>query len=106
MAMTEVELLKEISRKLSQLLVLTKLSNSKVIAETKEEIKRDPVAKAILALADGLLTSLQLKEKVVEQTKVSERTVQRRILDLVEKGAITPVRKGAEVYYEDSGLYD
>jgi len=106
MAMAEIELLKEISRKLSQLLVLTKLSNSKVIAETKEEIKRDLVAQAILALANGLLSSLQLKEKVTEQTKVSEKTVQRRIVDLVEKGAITPIRKGTEVYYEDSGLYD
>ena len=102
----EIELLKEISYKLSQLLVLTKLSNSKVFAETKEEIKKDPVAQMILALADGLLSSSQLKEKVAEQTRVSEKTVQRRILDLVEKGAIMPIRKGVELYYENSELYD
>jgi Fic family protein len=104
--MAEVKLLEDISSKLSQLLVLTRLSNSKVIAEAREEINRDPVAQALLALADDSLSSSQLKEKVAEQTNVSEKTVQRRILDLVEKGAITPIRKGKEIYYENSGLYD
>jgi hypothetical protein len=68
----EIDLLKEISRKLSQLLVLTKLSNSKAIAETKEEIKKDPVYLALLNLADGSLSYSQITAKVVEQTKASD----------------------------------
>lgn len=102
----EIDLLKEISRKLSQLLVLVKLSNSKAIAETKEEIKKDPVYLALLNLADGSLSYSQITEKVVEQTKASERTVQGRIADLLEKGGLNATRKGKEVYYENSGLYD
>ncbi|MFA5365291.1 MAG: hypothetical protein WC325_08955 [Candidatus Bathyarchaeia archaeon] len=100
----ETDLLKEISYKLSQLLILTKLSNSKIIAETKEEITKDPVAQAILILSDGLLSSSQLKEKVAKQVNVSEKTVQRRILDLVDKGVIYSIRKGNEIYYDQSGL--
>lgn len=102
----EDKLLKEISRKLSQLIILTKLSNSKVIEDTKKEIRKDKVSRTILDLADGSLSSSQLKEKVMAQTKVSKPTVQRRITWLVEKGALTLIRKGNEIYYENSGLYD
>lgn len=102
----ETDLLKEISRKLGQLLVLTKLSNSKVIAETKEEIKKDPVSRALLDLSDGSLSSSQIKDKVIEQTKASESTIKRRINELVEKGGLIANKKGNEVYYENSGLYD
>jgi Fic family protein len=102
----EVELLKEISHKLSQLIVLTRISNSKSIAETREEIKKDPVSRALITLADGSLSSSQLNDKVVEQTKKSDRTVRGRIAELVEKGALTPVKKGKEIYYENSGLYE
>jgi DNA-binding transcriptional ArsR family regulator len=107
MAMSEeVELLKEISHKLSQLIVLTRLSNSKIIEETKEEIDKDPVSRALISLADGSLSSSQLTEKVEKQTKKSGRTVRGRIAMLVERGALTPVRRGKEIYYENSGLYD
>ena len=102
----EIELLKNISNKLSQLVVLTKVANAKVIAETKEEIKKDPIYRALLDLADGSLSSAQLVVKVKKRTKVSERTVRGRISELVEKGALTLVRKGKEIYYENSGLYD
>lgn len=102
----EIELLKEISHKLSQLLVLTRLSSSKAIAETKEEIKKDPVSLALLSSADGSLSSTQMTDKAIEQTGASERTVRGRIADLVEKGALTSIRKAKEIYYENSGLYD
>lgn len=102
----EVKLLNEISRKLSQLIILTKLSNSKVIENTKKEIREDKVSRTILDLADGSLSSSQLKEKVMAQTKVSKPTVERRIAELVEKGALTFVRKGKEICYENSGLYN
>lgn len=102
----EIELLKEISRKLSQLIVLTKLSNSKVIEDTKQEIRKDKVSKTILDLADDSLGSSQLKQKVIDLTKVSNATVERRISELVEKGALISTRKGREIFYENSGLYD
>lgn len=102
----EIELMKEISNKLSQLLVLTKLSNFKVIADTKKEIQKDPISRALLDLADGLLTSSQIQNGVIQQTHASQSTVKRRIAELVEKGGLISVRKGKEIYYENSGLYD
>lgn len=102
----EVKLLKEISRKLSQLIVLAKLSNSEFIEETKKEIRKDKVYHKIMELADGSLGSTELKQKVMTLAKVSKPTVERRMSELVEKGALTPTRKGREIYYENSGLYD
>ena len=102
----EVKLLKEISRKLSQLIVLAKISSSKFIEETKKEIKKDKVYRKIIELADGSLGSTELKQKVMISAKVSKPTVERRMSELIEKGALTPTRKGREIYYENSGLYD
>ena len=102
----ESNLSREISNKLSKLIALTKLSNSKIIAEAKTEINGDPVFQAILALADGDLSSSQIKDKVIEQTSSSKATVERRIAELIEKGALVATRKGHEIYYTNSGLYD
>lgn len=104
--MSEIDVLKEISKKLGDLVILTKLSSAKAIAEFKEEIAKDPIFQMILSLADGSLSSAQLTEKVMQQTKVSEKTVKRRISDLVEKGGLTYERKGKEIYYENSGLFE
>ena len=102
----EADLLKEISRKLSQLIFLTKLSNLKLIEEAKQEIREDQVFQAILDIADGSLSSSDLKQKVMTMTKVSKPTVGRRLAWLVERGALVTTRKGNEVFYENSGLYD
>ena len=94
MAMSdEVELLKDISRKLSQLIVITKISNSEAIAATKKKIREDPVSCALLNLADGTLSAGQLTDKVKKKTKKSERTVQGRIADLIENGALIAEKK-------------
>ena len=102
----EVTLLKEISRKLSQLIILFRMTNQEKIEETGKQIKKDKVARAILELADGSLSVKSLKKEVAESTRVSEVTVKRRIYDLVDKGALIVNRKGNENYYENSGLYD
>ncbi len=101
----ELELLKDISDKLTQLLILTRLENSKAIADFKEEIDNDPILQTILKLADGILSSANIKQKVKEQTGESERTISRRIATLMEKGALIAIRKGKEIYYDNSGLY-
>jgi Fic family protein len=107
MAMSgEADLLKEISAKLSELIVLSRLSNSKAIAETRKEMKEDQVAQAILDFADGTMSASQIYEKVIEKAKTSEPTVKRRIAYLLEKGAIAAVKKRKETYYKNTGLYE
>jgi len=102
----EVTLLKEISRKLSQLIILFKMTNQEKIDEIAEQIKKDKVARSILEFADGSLSVKSLKKKVIMSVKVSEKTVRNRIYELVDKGALIAYRKGKENYYENSGLYD
>ena len=102
----EITLLKEISRKLSQLIILFRMTNRKEIDEIKKEIRKDKVARSILEFADGSLPVKSLKEKVSQSTKVSEVTVRRRIYELVDKGALIVDRRGNENFYENSGLYD
>jgi Fic family protein len=102
---TELEILQNISDKLNQLIILTRLANSKAIADFKKEIEDDPVFQAVLDTANASLSSDELKEKVKEQTNVSKGTIKNRIAELMEKGGLTAVKKGKEIYYDDSGLY-
>jgi len=102
----EIDLLKEISRKLSQLIILFKMTNQEKIDEVRKEIKEDNVTRSILDFADGSLSVKSLKEKVVKSTKVSEKTVRNRIYELVDKGALIVNKKGKESFYESSGLYE
>jgi predicted transcriptional regulator len=102
---SEQELLEDISGKMDQLIILTRLSNLKHISQIENEIKKDPIAKLILTLADGSLSSTQLQDEIIKQMKVSKRTIQRRIAELLEKGALKINKKGKELYYENSSLY-
>jgi len=102
----EITILEEISRKLSQLIILFRMTNREEIDEIKKEIREDKVARSILELADGSLSFKSLKQKVSQSTKVSQTTVERRAYELVDKGALIANRKGKENFYQNSGLYD
>lgn len=99
-------LLKEISVKLTQLLSLLKLANKDVIRKAKEEANRDIVSAKVLEFADGTLSANPFKQKIANETKVSEKTVDRRISDLVDMGALILIRRGKEIFYQSSGLLD
>lgn len=102
----DTKILKEISKKLSQLIILWKISNVETIKNRKKEIEQDKISKKILELANGQLPSSSLKQEIAKLFKKSERTVERRLKKLVELGALTTKRVGNESYYENSGLYD
>jgi len=106
MEKNEIEILKEISRKMDQLIILLKLSNRKVLNGFKKEIKRDRISARILELADGTLTYSDLSKKVAEEMKVAEITVKKKISTLREMGFLITRREGREVYYEKSGLFE
>jgi len=99
-------LLKEISLKLTQLLSLFKLVNKDIIRKAKEETNKDVVSAKVLEFADGTISAIPFKQKIANETKVSEKTVERRISDLVEMGALITIRKGKEIFYQNSGLLD
>jgi biotin operon repressor len=100
------ELLRDISKKLDQLIILMKLSNKATLENVRKKIKRDKVALQILESADEFLSYSTISKKVSEALGVAEITVKKKISELKEMGVLIPVRKGREVYYKNSGLID
>lgn len=102
----DTQILREISKKLSQLIVLWKISNFETLKDRKKEIEQDEISKKILELANGQLSSSLLKQEVITACSTSEATVKRRLRQLLDFGALVIKRTGNEIYYENSGLYD
>ena len=106
MEKNEIAILREISHKLDQLIILLKLSNRNVLNQFKREVQRDRVSARILELADGTLTYSDLSKKISEEMDVAEITVKKKISRLREMGFLITRREGRQVYYENSGLFE
>ena len=105
--MTEEEkILKEISHKLDQLIILTKLSSLDIIAKYKAKVRGDKIFAKILDYADGSQSYSKLCEKVSKALGVAEITVMKKVSELKEMGFLVTERKGRQVYYATSGLFE
>ena len=102
----QLDALKEISRKLDQLIILTKLSNRDVLAEYKAKVRGDKVFGKILDYSDGSLGYSQLCEKIAKELSVAEITVMKKVSQLKEMGFLVTERRGRNVYYATSGLFE
>jgi DNA-binding transcriptional regulator PaaX len=98
--------LKEISHKLDQLIILTKLNSIEIIKQYKAKIRRDKIAAKILDYCDGSLSYSKLVENVAKELGVAEITVRKKISELKDMGFLVTERKGREVYYDKSGLFE
>jgi len=106
MSKDQNEILKEISQKLDQLIILAKLSNLDIIEKYKIKIRGDKVYAKILDLSDGSLSYSEICEKVSKELGVAEITVMKKVSELREMGFIVTERKGKKVYYARSGLFE
>ena len=102
----QLDTLKEISRKLDQLIILTKLGNLKTIAEYKTRVRGDKVFGKILDYSDGSLGYSELCEKISKELGVAEITVMKKVSELKEMGFLVTERRGRKVYYDTSGLFE
>jgi DNA-binding transcriptional ArsR family regulator len=100
------KILKEISHKLDQLIILTKLNSLDIIKQYKAKIRRDKISAKILDYSDASLSYSKLVEKVSKELGVAEITVMKKISELKEMGFLVSERKGREVYYDKSGLFE
>jgi len=100
------KLLKEISNKLDQLIILGKLTNKNVLDSYQKEIKDDPIYSKLVEYADGAVSSSNLAKKVAVEIGSAEITVKVRLAKLREMGFLTARREGREVFYEKSGLFE
>lgn len=102
----EQKILNEISHKLDQLIILTKLNSLDLIKKYKTKIRRDKISAKILDYSDGSLSYSKLVEKVSKELGVAEITVMKKISELKEMGFLITERKGREVIYDKSGLFE
>jgi len=101
-----LEVLKEISRKLDQLIILSKLNSQKAIEDLRNQIQKDKVSSKILELVTSPLSYSELCKKAAEETEVAEITVKKKISALKASRLLITKRSGKEVYYENSGVLE
>jgi Fic family protein len=96
---------KEIEEKLDRLIALVRLAYRVDIESARKAVLADPVNAAILELAaDQSRAAGDLKAEVQRFTGQSDRTVTRRIADLVAQGLLVQSGAGSKVFYRSSGL--
>jgi DNA-binding transcriptional regulator PaaX len=101
----EQDILKEISHRLDQLIILTKLNSMETIEKYKAMVRGDKVSSKILDYSDGSLSYSDLCEKVSKELGVAEITVRKKVSNLKEMGFLVTEREGKRVYYTTSGLF-
>ena len=102
----ETEILERIEARISQLVILTKLMNSKALDEARHELQSDKDYMKILEVCGEPTSFNNILSRVSADTGVSRRTVQSKLSHLKSKGVLLSSRRGREVYYFDSGLLD
>jgi hypothetical protein len=94
----------DVVARLDRVTALLQLAYREQIARARDEVLADKVNAALLkATASKYIAAGELKTKVAKSTKQSEKTVQRRIQDLVSLGALE-VRPTGHAAYRSTGL--
>jgi len=102
----EADILKEISQKLDQLIILTKLNSLDVINQYKNKIRGDPISAKILDYSDSSLSYTKIYKTISKELGVAEITVMKKMSELREMGFLVTERKGRKVFYDKSGLFE
>ncbi len=91
-----------ISRQLETIISLLKVTNRDALAAVREQL--DEVAKALIDATSEPVLVGKLKKDVAKATDQSEKTVQRRIADLVAMGALSKTGDNKTATYRSTGL--
>lgn len=95
----------EIVRRLDLLLGVVSLAFDEQISAARDRARNDPVVAALLdGAADDWVPSGELKASVIKQTGVAERTVSRRLAELVGRRAMLQRGQTTSSAYRSSGL--
>jgi metallophosphoesterase superfamily enzyme len=94
-----------IVRQLDHITFLLSLAFRDQISAAQQDVLTDPVAAAVLeAVAEDWVAAGDLKRQVAASTKQSERSVSRRLTQLVADGWIELSGAGANVKYRSRGI--
>jgi 2-methylaconitate cis-trans-isomerase PrpF len=95
----------EVLERLDRLITLMGIGFADAIERVRTEVQEDPVAGAILAAAaEDWVASGELQGLVVAKAKVSERTVQRSLHTLSQRGLLLTKGSGRLTSYRSSGI--
>jgi hypothetical protein len=92
----------EITQRLDTIISILKLTNRNALAGARNEL--DDVAKALIDGTEEPVVIGALKRSVANATGQSDKTVQRRISDLVALGALAKTGGGTAATYRSTGL--
>lgn len=91
-------------QRLDRIIFLLGLAFREQLDAARRRVLSDPVAAALVeTAADDWIAAGDLKRRVAVTTKQSERTVSRRLSQLVVEGWIEAVGAGANVRYRSGG---
>jgi hypothetical protein len=94
----------DIARRLDRLIGILELVHRDEIQRAREGIRGDKTYASVLALTSKETPAGKLSKAVQQETKQSAKTVQRRIADLIEIGAVDRLGAGGNVSYKATGL--
>jgi hypothetical protein len=90
--------------KLDRMIALYELVNSAELESARSALRADPITRSILDVCEEWTSSGAVKSELAKSLVVSEKTVQRRILELAGKAALTSRRDGNNVLYKTTGV--
>lgn len=93
-----------IVQRLDKLVAIMQLAHKEAIDQARDRILSDKANKAILDAASDWTPAGTLKKAVMQKTKQSQPTVERRIADLVAQGVLDKQGGGGSVSYKTAGL--
>jgi len=89
----------EVVRRLDAVIAILKIANKEALEEVRAKAQADEVTAAILdATEEDFVSSGELKRQVAAKTNQSERTVLRRIGDLLAMGLLERRSSGPAAY--------
>ena len=102
---TDVDHADAVLDRLDQLILLLRVAFSGKIDAVREELRAEPVMAAILGLLDSTpVAASEVKRAAAQAANVSERTVQRALVGLVERGVVQAHGKGSATAYRTTGI--
>jgi hypothetical protein len=94
----------DVVERLDRLIGLIELGMREQLEGGRARVRAEPTYAAILEKTDKEISAGKLISSVASKTKQSDRTVKRRVAELIEMGAIRRTGAGNSVSYQATGL--
>lgn len=95
----------EVLERLDRIATLLEVGFADQIEKVRAEVRADPVAAAVLdTVSDSWVGSGDIKRSVSKSAKVSEKTVQRALAALHDRGALQARGTGPTTSYRSAGF--